>query len=1083
MVAPLLVLAVVAAPVATSLALPTPTPIAQSGWVTPGDFPQGLPVASRGRPLRYMLDVDATGAVIACQIVGSSGVVAIDRATCALLQQRAHFVPAHDSGGKAVQSSFLGTIAPPVMAIAPAPGGIGGRSAQGLFGHASPVRTTGRLLPLDLGPPPGSPGLALILPPPPVDVAEDAAPPADPAVRYGQLPNGLHYAIMRRQSAVTGVAIRMQVAAGSLDETDRQRGYAHLIEHMIFRGTANVPDGQLTRRLEQMGMTLGRDTAAFTMPESTLFVLDFPNSAAAPTHTGLTLLREAVDRATIAPDALASERGVVLSERRVRDDPEQRSQTARLAFLLPGQPVPDRWAVGTLEGINGATAASLRAFYEAHYRPENVTLVVAGNIEYGQVEDEIRAAFGDWVGKGPAPAKADQGHVRPRGEDFCIHVGPGAPDQAEADWVADYDRSPDTMARTRRVIATLVAGSVLNTRLTRLGEDMAAPFVSASVQTHPLFHSAQVTSLQAEPKPGQTNAAIAAVLVEARRLVRFDIGKQEFDTAVAGLRPRLTRMVDSANIRDTGDIANRILADINSDTVFTSPAQAAADAQKILDTLTPATVEVAARRMFAGAGPLVYVSADTAPEGGEAALRAAVDAADRQPLSAPPALVTTAWPYTSFGAPGQVVDRQTIADLGVTVIRFANGTSMTVKPIPAMKDQILVNLNFGRGLAGLPAALERSYWQVVSPAMPLIAGGLGKVGMADIATLFAEHRVTIGYLVSDSRFMLTGETSIADLGNQLQLMTAFVADPGFRPSAFEKARAVAQSQLGQLDATASVTMRRDLSVLLAGGDRRWMPVPTPGDVANSRADDLPAILRPALAGPINVVLVGDIDVARAIALGQATIGALPPRTTRPDGAIATFPAATADPVVVTDHGNADDAVAVAAWPTPGFFADKRDSRGLQVLAEIIRLRLQEGLRAHDGLTYSPGVHTAQSTIDDAYGFIAADVELTPDKAALFFTTIGAIVADLAAHPVMPDELDRARAPMIDDAQKRLRITTYWASELVGADADPRIFDTIRTRLPDLYAISPADIQRLAQRYLVQAHPYRAIFRAADAPRP
>jgi zinc protease len=1090
MVGLLLVAAAAAAPVAPAPAFPVPTPIDPAAWITSADYPREALLLGQNGPVRYMLDVDVHGAVTACEILRSSGTVALDTATCTLLKQRAHFTPAHDAAGKVVASFYTGSIRWAIPVATPAPlqlSTIGNAQGRRPIGAAPAMRQApgAGLLPLDLGPGPLPTRLPprLNLPPPPVDVAEAAAPPADPAVHYGQLPNGLRYAIMRRQSNVTGVAIRLQVAAGSLDETDAQRGYAHLIEHMIFRGSTNVPDGQLAKSLQAMGMTLGRDTAAFTMPDTTLFVLDFPNAAAAPTRTGLTLLREAVERATIAPAALASERGVVLAERRLRDDPAQRAEIARLALLLPGQPVPTRWAIGTLEGISGATAAGLRAFYEAHYRPENVTLVIAGNVEYAQVEDEIRAAFGDWAGKGAPPPKVDQGHVQPRGEQFHLEIAPGAPSVAEADWVADYDRSPDTLARERRVIAGLLAANVLNTRLARQSDDLASPFVSAQVQTGQTYHSALITTLSTSPKPGRTDAAIAAALVEARRLVQFGIAKDELDRAISSLRPRLTRMVDTANIRDIGDIAGKILNDMNYSTVFTTPAQAAADATKVLDTITRDTVEAAARRMFAGAGPLIFVSADTAPAGGEEALRAAVAAADRQPITAPAATAALTWPYTAFGPPGRVVDRKVIADLGVTIIRFANGTSLTIKPIPAMKDQILVNLNFGNGLAGLPAGMARSYWQIASPALPFLAGGLGKLSVADVSAVLAGRRVGIGYLISDSRFLLTGETSTADLETQLQLMTAYVADPGFRASAFEKARAVAQTQLGQLDATATATMQRDLTVILTNGDRRWMPMPTAADLAVSRADDLAVMLRPALAGPLNFVMVGDIDVPRAIALGAATIGALPQRGPRPPRVEEVFPAIPADPVIVTDHGHADDAVAVAAWPTPGFFPSTRDSRGLQVLADIMQLRLQDGLRAKDGLTYSPSVYTMQSTVTNSYGLLAANVELNPDKAALFFATIGAIVADLAKNPVTADELTRARVPMIDEAQKRLRITTYWATELVGADEDPRIFDTVRTRLPDLSAVTPADLQRLARTWLADARPYRVIFRAALEPKP
>ena len=1086
-------------------------PLDRATWITSDDFPPQVLRAGQGGRVGYLLNVDATGAVTGCNIMQSSGVAALDAATCQQLMRRAHFVPEHDATGKPVPSTYAGRVAwnaPPALVAAPLPlprlvapqprmptlifappapagnGLNGGAAVQ--FGGPNPWRP--KLTP---PPAPRQLGFALIpplgsdAPAPPVDVAENASPPADPAVRYGRLDNGLRYAIMRRATSVSGVAIRMQINGGSLAESAEQRGYAHLIEHMLFRGSQNVPDGQFAKSLEAMGMTLGRDTTAFTSPETTLFVLDFPYSAAQPTKTGFGLLREAASRATISDAALASERGVVLSERRLRDDPAQRTEEARLGFLLAGQPVPTRWSIGTLQAISGATAASLRQFYEADYRPQNVTLVVVGNIDPAQVEGEIRAAFGDWASGGKAPADIDQGHVQRRSQQLRLAISPGAPPIAEIDWAQDFDRTPDTMARERRILAGQLAQMILNARLARLSDDPQTPFINASVANNQLFHSALVTTLSTIPKQGQTAAALAAALVEQRRLVRYGVTGAEFDRAVTQMRPVLAKMVDNAGTRDISDLAAAILTAMDYHSVFSTPAQTAHDAAGFLASVTPEDVEAAAKRMFAGSGPLIFVAGDTAPVGGEAALRAAIDAAAHQPITAPIAAAAPEWPYTHFGAAGVVTGREYIADLGVTIVRFANGTSLTFKHAGEPKDQILLSLNFGHGLAGLPAGLERSYWQVASPVQPFLAGGLGKVAVADLAGLFAGRRVGVQMAVSDSRIQMVGETTNADLGSQLQLMTAYVVDPGFRPSAFAKAKAYAQGQLAQWDGSASLAEQRDLTVLLSHGDRRWSAMPSAADLATSQPEDLAAILRPALAGPLNLVMMGDVDVERAIAAASATIGALPQRGPRPPAVPQVFPdipaqPVPAQPIIVTEHGSAEDAVAVAAWPTPGFFPNTADARGLQILAQIIEGRLQDGLREKDGLTYSPSVYTNQSTLFSTYGLLAASVELRPDKTDLFYTTVAAILGDLARTPVSAEELARARAPMLDEGRKRLHITNYWLSELVDAEEDPRVFQTIRSRVPDLMALSPADIQRLA-RGLAGVTPYRVVFEAAAKP--
>ena len=89
----------------------------------------------------------------------------------------------------------------------------------------------------------------------PISVKVDTAPwlfkgsdiPPDPAWNFGALPNGLRYAIRRNGVPPGQVAVRVRIDAGSLNETDDERGFAHLIEHLSFRGSKYVPDGEAKR--------------------------------------------------------------------------------------------------------------------------------------------------------------------------------------------------------------------------------------------------------------------------------------------------------------------------------------------------------------------------------------------------------------------------------------------------------------------------------------------------------------------------------------------------------------------------------------------------------------------------------------------------------------------------------------------------------------------------------------------------------------------------------------------------------------------------------------------------------------------
>ena len=104
--------------------------------------------------------------------------------------------------------------------------------------------------------------------------------PADPAVRFGQLPNGMRYALLRNATPPGQASFRLRIDAGSLMERDDQKGLAHFMEHMAFNGTTNIPETEMLRRLERLGLAFGADTNAFTSFDQTAYVLELPNTQA-----------------------------------------------------------------------------------------------------------------------------------------------------------------------------------------------------------------------------------------------------------------------------------------------------------------------------------------------------------------------------------------------------------------------------------------------------------------------------------------------------------------------------------------------------------------------------------------------------------------------------------------------------------------------------------------------------------------------------------------------------------------------------------------------------------------------------------
>ena len=292
----------------------------------------------------------------------------------------------------------------------------------------------------------------------------------------------------------------------------------------------------------------------------------------------------------------------------------------------------------------------------------------------------------------------------------------------------------------------------------------------------------------------------------------------------------------------------------------------------MLAALTPADIAAALQRVFAGSAPVLFRAAQSGPVG-TPALAAALIADQNAALATRAQAAAVVWPYTTFGTPGVVLARSDDAALGTTTVRFANGARLMVKPTTFEKDHVSVKVLLGNGRAGADAARVHALW--ATSLAPL--GGTAKLAAGDIERWAQSGGRTLAVeFKADTRFFtLGGQTRPADFVAEMQVLAAEARDPGFRPELGEKLAALAPMISGQVDANAGAVFGRALHSLQTGGDMRYVDVPSAADIAATRADDVPALLKPALAGPADVVVVGDVTVDAAISAMQATFAAGP----------------------------------------------------------------------------------------------------------------------------------------------------------------------------------------------------------------
>lgn len=896
----------------------------------------------------------------------------------------------------------------------------------------------------------------------------------DPAARFGRLDNGMRYVIYRNATPPGQVAVRMRIDAGDLMETDAQNGIAHFLEHMAFNGTTNVPRGELMPMLERLGMAFGLNANAFTAPDQTVYMLDIPSADAARIDTALMVMRETASEMLLDSEAIERERGVIQSEERSMYPPLRRGFVARDAFLMAGQLLPRRLDIGDPQVIGSAGRDIFVDYYNRYYRPERATLIVVGDVDPEDIEARIRARFGDWRGRGAAGGEPDQGQPAPRPFAAGSFVAEGALGNVGLYWMRPHRPAADSRAERVRQWRQRLTLAVLNRRLQLIIEAGDAPFSAPSVANMARYRSADQTMVTVSPASGREREAIRQIENEVRRLVDHGILDSELEREIVASRTTLQAAIASAPTRPTPMLAALLIQAANQDSVLLAPAQELEIFEAAAQGFTAADAGRIAAGLLSGQDPLLFATSPESIAGGDAALARAYAEARTVAVTPPVAVAARAWPYESFGAPGRVVEREAIADLGITRVRFANGVTLLVRPSDFAEGQVMVSALVQGGRRALRP--EVPTWPLQQGGF--IAGGVEGLTQQQMNEALAGRVYSAAFQTADGHFILRGTTRPQDIATQLQVLAAYVTRPGWRPEGFAQSVQQLQTIERVIMAQPRNVGQLQLGRLIRSGDARW-GFPSQQEIASARVETARAAIDPFLAGaPLEISVVGDIAVDEAIAAVAATFGALPDRGQEPavDPALdrIAFTPATGTPHRITHSGRPDVALGMMVWPTNDYYADPAASLAVQLMRAVIQLRAMDRIRTEAGASYSPMVLQEASETFAGWGSIALGAEVQPGFLDRLMVLIGEVADSLKNEPVGADELERARGPVIEQLRQQMAGNEYWIGRMWGGSWDARRLETLRTREAGLQAVTAADIQRVARQYLDASRAFRLI---------
>jgi zinc protease len=858
------------------------------------------------------------------------------------------------------------------------------------------------------------------------------------------LANGLRvYSI--RDPHSSNVSVQVWYDVGSKDDPRGRSGFAHLFEHLMFKSTRNLVPEQFDRLTEDVG---GFNNAS-TNDDYTNYYEVVPAN-----HLQRLLFAEADRMASlvIEPGFFNSERDVVKEELRSR---VLAQPYGRLFYLYLPQISYDvhpyaRPGIGSIEDLDAATIDDVRAFHAVYYRPDNAVLVVAGNFDQAQLDRWIDQYFAPIRRPATAIPRVTVAEPERRApHNFTVY-------EANTPLPAVLISYPAPPARDADAAAMEVLDGVLSTgdssRLhdTLVYRDRIASQASSFVDIKQGRGSIAVYAILTG---GQTAAAGEAAL--RREIARF----RDTPVSAAELAEAKNELLNSA-LRERETVDGRA-SELAEAVIINGDARAADRRLAEIQAVTPADIQRVARRWLRDEASASVRYLPEEARHGATADRVATPATVQTAVLVPPAHIEIVQPAPE----GERLQPPPAGREIVPVIpapnvqHLANGlTVITVEnhELPLVTASLIAGGGSaadpeGRaGVAGLTAAVlsegttTRSA-QEIDRAVEALGTSLGSGAGWD--------GVNLG---------LTVQT--ANLDRALAIVAEVAEHPALSAEELERQRAIAlDGYRVSLSDPGDVARMAGARALYGNGEDGHPSSGTAASLAAiTRADILVAYRAAWSPGNATLILSGDIDPARALALGQRHFGTWrgAPRAPIDHGRPSPAAPARGNVVVIDMPGSGQAAVAVVrdgiARRDPRFY---RTLVANAVLGGGYSARLNQEIRIRRGLSYGSG-----SRLDarrDA-GPFAAITQTRNDAAAQVLALTLAEMRRLGAEPIPAAELTARRASLTGDFGRSAETTDGMAG-LIGAYITRGIApDEIGRYLPAVLAVTPAEAQAAAR---------------------
>lgn len=890
--------------------------------------------------------------------------------------------------------------------------------------------------------------------------------PTDPALIKGTLPNGFTYYLHQSQKPGKQVQFEMEIKAGSILETEEQRGLAHFIEHMVFNGSEHFPDNSLIDYFQTVGVEFGADINAYTGYDQTVYMLPLSYTTPEILDNAFHFFGDIIGGGlTLNTEDIDSERNIIYEEWRTTIGLDERLKKEMYPLLNYGSRYLHRMPIGLMEVVmNVGNDEELRKFYHSWYRPDLASLMVVGDFDIEDITRRIEQTFGSIEVADDAPERIK--YTMPEHDNTLLKIIKDPEITSTSVRIVRKIPAPkrETLGDLKRDVVDIIYTYMLNQRLTDMTQESGAPFMYASsfFQGGGIGGRDRYTSF-ASVKSDSILVGTQALLRELYRVKEFGFTPQEFDQKRETLANDMKRAAKEATEQTTSQIMAALSSHVVYGEEYMSPDERSEFTLKVIEEMTLEDVNTLADSYIQSGDDnlVVIVSApESATTPSEDEILEAMHQVAKEELEPYVSEIIDAELLAQEPAMGSITSESHSEKMGITVIEFANGASVALKSTTFKADEIRFSSlrNGGYSLA------DDDNFDNASMAATLVGGGgLGEFTSTQLDQINSGKQLYIAPYIHRYTEGVTGFSSQEDFETLLKLNYLIHTAPRKDETQFkifvENKKEYNKNQLNDPDSFYADGINRAMmqdspraATLLTPEQLDALDLDRAFDFYNSRFSS---------AKDNRFFIVGSFDLDSIRPLLTRYIGGLPSHdipTEYVDRGIR-----PAEGYQIYDFArNSVYQSKVLMRFTDNYPASQQKRIEIDLLSDILTLRLTQKIREEIGGAYSP--YSRATVLQHPSDSFRMDIYFTcsPESVEMLMDAALEEVEKLKKE-ISSDDLDKVQRAWLKNRKGSLETNGYWRKVMEDQwtrGEDERDFEQYESQIE---GASTKDLKRLAKK--------------------